>query len=86
MSYHQPVQQGPYDPEIIFVVNSPIFKAWYQHHSQYFPFENVYEAAVVFILEGLPDVALQLTNDLHSCRSSRFDTFRYHIIVLESNY
>jgi len=85
MSYHQPVQQAPYDPEIIFIVNSPIFKAWHQVHSQYFPFESVYEAAVAFVLEGLPDVTSQLTEDLHSCMSSRFDTSLYRIIVLESN-
>jgi len=85
MSYPQPVQQAPYDPEIIFIVNSPIFKAWYQVHSQYFPFESVYEAAVAFVLEGLPDVASQLTDDLHSSMSPRFDTFRYRIIVLEPN-
>ena len=63
MSYHQPVQQ---DPEIIYIVNSPIFKNWHQYHSQFFSFESVYEAAVVFYLEGLPDMVSQLTSDLHS--------------------
>jgi len=61
MSDHQPVQQARHDPEIIYITNSPIFKAWYQHHSQYFCFESVYEAAVIFILKGLPDVVSQLT-------------------------
>jgi len=72
MSYYQPVQQASYDPEIIYIVNSPLFKDWYQYHSQFFPFENEYEAAVVFFLEGLPDVVSHLTSDLHSCMSSPF--------------
>ena len=67
MSSQQPVQQAPYDPEIIYIVNSPVFKDWFQTYSLYFPFESVYEAAVVFSLEGLPDVVSQLTSDLHSC-------------------
>ena len=67
MSYQQPVQQAPYDPEIIYIVNSPNFKDWLRTYSHYFEFESVYEAAVVFILEGLPDVASQSASDLHSC-------------------
>jgi len=88
MSYDQPVQQTSYDPEIIYIVNSPLFKDWNQYHSQFFCFENEYEAAVVFFLEGLPDVVPQPTSDLHSCMSSPIliRCHRYHIIVLESNY
>lgn len=82
MSYHQPVQQAPYDPEIIYIVNSPIFKDWHQYHSQFFHFESVYEAAVVFILEGLPDVVSQLTSGLHSSMFYRFDTLRHHVPTL----
>lgn len=84
--YHQPVQQAPYDPEIIYIVNSPNFKNWHQHHSQFFHFESVYEAAVVFFLEGLPDVVSQLTGDLHSCMYFRFAKLRHHIVVLTLEY
>jgi hypothetical protein len=69
MSYQQ---QAPYDPEIIWIVNSPFFKDWYQYHSQFFHFESVYEAAVVFVLEGLPDMVSQLISDVHPSMSSRF--------------
>ena len=67
MSYQQPVQQPLYDPEIIYIVNSPNFKDWYRTYSHHFQFESVYEAAVTFVLEGLPDVVSQLTSNLHSC-------------------
>jgi hypothetical protein len=70
MSYYQQVQQPSNGPDIIYILNSPIFKEWYQYHSQYFHFETVYEAAVVFVLEDRPDVVSQLTNELHSCMSS----------------
>lgn len=70
----QPLQQAPYDPEIIFIVNSPVFQAWYQYHSQYFPFASVYEAAVIFALEALPDVVSKLTGGLHPGMSSQFET------------
>jgi len=83
MNVHQPVQQILYDPHIINIVNSPIFKAWYQYHSQYFCFESVYEAAVTFVLEGLPDVVSQLAGGSHSSMSS---PFRYHVIDLVPNY
>ena len=86
MDYYQLVQQAPYDPEIIYIVNSPIFKEWHQYHSKFFQFESVYEAAVVFFLEGLPDVVSQLTSDLHSCMYSRFATLRHYIAVLTLDY
>lgn len=81
-----PVQQAPYDPEIIYIVNSPIFKEWHQHHSQFFNFESVYEAAVVFYLEGHPDMVSQLTSYLHSCMYSRFATLCHDIAVLALDY
>lgn len=82
----QPVQQAPNGPDIISIVNSPVFLAWYQYHSQYFPFGGIYDAAVVFALEALPDVVSQLPSGLHPCMSSHINTIHDHIKVLVSNY